>query len=143
MSRRTLASVLSSGLVVVLTLLSAGCGGGMAGEPSGAASAASQRFPDVVEVAVRGEGGAYDFEVTVSSPYDTPERYADGWRIVAPDGTTLGARPLAHDHAAEQPFTRSLDGISVAEGISRVTVQARDLVNGDGGATVTVRLPDR
>ena len=93
--------------------------------------------------AVTGGGGVYDFAVTVSSPYDTPERYADGWRVLAPDGTVLGERPLAHDHAGEQPFTRSLRGVPVPEGVATVTVQARDLVNGWGGTVVRTELPGR
>jgi hypothetical protein len=48
-----------------------------------ATSPDEQRFPDIVDVAVTAEGGTFRFDVTVSSPYDTPERYADAWRIVA------------------------------------------------------------
>lgn len=98
-----------------------------------------QRFPDViaVEVATTGEGTAR-FDVTVSSPYDSPERYADAWRIVGPDGTEYGVRELAHDHAGEQPFTRSLDGVAIPEGVESVTVEARDSEYGWGGATVEV-----
>ena len=90
-----------------------------------------------------GADGVYDFAVTVSSPYDGPDRYADGWRVLGPEGRVLGERPLAHHHAGEQPFTRSLEGVSVPAGIEGVTVQARDRVNGYGGAVVRVPLPDR
>ncbi|KAG1647558.1 hypothetical protein GQR58_030503 [Nymphon striatum] len=63
-------------------------------------------FPDVVAVnAIQADDGTYRFDVTLSSPYDSPERYADGWRILGPDGTELGVRFLTHDHASEQPFT--------------------------------------
>jgi hypothetical protein len=52
----------------------------------------------------------------------------------------LGIRELAHDHAAEQPFTRSLAAVPVPAAVRIVTIEARDLVNGWGGATVEVDL---
>ena len=99
-------------------------------------------FPDVVEAVVsRADDGTWRFDVTLSSPYDTPERYADAWRILAPDGTELGVRVLAHDHQFEQPFTRSLSGVAIPSDVTTVTVQGRDQRNGWGGATVEVGLP--
>ena len=80
--------------------------------------------------------------VTISSPYDTPERYADAWRVLGPDGEEYGIRVLAHDHAAEQPFTRSQGGIVIPDEVDVVTVQGRDLANGWGGATLDYELPD-
>jgi hypothetical protein len=105
-----------------------------------ATSPAEQQFPDIVDVAVTAEGGTFRFDVTVSSPYDTPERYADAWRIVAPDGTELGVRELTHDHANEQPFTRSLSDIEIPPDVTTVTVEGRDLVNGWGGGTQTLTI---
>lgn len=81
--------------------------------------------------------------MTIRSPYDTPDRYADGWRILAPDGTVLGEMTLGHDHASEQPFTRTQTGVAVPAGITQVTVEGRDRENGYGGATRMVDLPDR
>jgi hypothetical protein len=98
-------------------------------------------LPNVVEaVARQAVDGSWTFDVTVSSPYDTPRRYADAWRVLAPDGTQLGIRELLHDHAGEQPFTRSLSGVEIPGDIGEVTVEARDQVNGWGGATVTLAL---
>ena len=57
--------------------------------------AVEQRFPDIVAVELVPVGDqVYDVTVTVSSPYDTAERYADGWRVLAPDGTVLGEHQL-------------------------------------------------
>ena len=103
-------------------------------------NADEQAFPDIVDVAVTPEDDTFRFDVTVSSPYDTPERYADAWRIVAPDGTELGVRELTHDHAAEQPFTRSLGDVVIPPEVTSVTVEGRDLVNGWGGSTLTVTI---
>lgn len=98
-----------------------------------------QQFPDVIAAtATRGIGDAFRFSATISSPYDTPDRYADAWRIVGPDGTVYGVRELLHDHASEQPFTRSLDGVAIPLNVTAVTIEARDQVNGWGGATVDV-----
>jgi hypothetical protein len=41
----------------------------------------------------------------------------------------------------EQPFTRSLSGVTIPDGVDRVTVRARDSVHGHGGASVTVDVP--
>ena len=98
-------------------------------------------YPDVLAAtATRNPDGTWRFEVELSSPYDTPERYADAWRILAPDGTELGIRPLAHDHAGEQPFTRSLDGVDIPAEVTTVVIQGRDQISGWGGATVEVAL---
>ncbi|WP_344107794.1 hypothetical protein [Nocardiopsis rhodophaea] len=114
-----------------------------AGDPAadGADQDDAQRFPDVVEVDVSGEDGTYDVTVTISSPYDTPERYADGWRVTGPDGTVYGEHELAHDHQNEQPFTRTQNDVDVPTGVNEVTVEGRDSENGYGGQTRTVRLP--
>jgi hypothetical protein len=53
----------------------------------GALAAELQKYPDVVSVTVRLRGSdTFDFDVTVSSPYDTPARYADAFRVMGPVG---------------------------------------------------------
>ena len=114
-----------------------------AAAPSSGASTVptEQRYPDVVAVeATAADDGSWSFAVTLSSPYDTPERYADGWRIVGPDGAVYGEHLLLHDHAAEQPFTRTQRGVDIPSGVGEVTVEGRDQRYGYGGATVTVTL---
>ena len=99
-------------------------------------------YPEVVSVEVEVEpSGTYRFDVTISSPYDSPARYADAWRVIGNDGTVYGERILLHDHAAEQPFTRSLANVSVPEGVNTVIIEGRDLVYGWGGRTIEVQLP--
>ena len=87
--------------------------------------------------------GTFTAAVTLSSPYDTPERYADAWRVLSPDGEELGIRELAHDHAAEQPFTRSQSGIAIPDDVAEVTIQGRDQENGWGGDELTIAVPGR
>jgi hypothetical protein len=106
--------------------------------------AAQQKFPDVVAVKVRSSGtDRFDFDATISSPYDTPQRYADAFRVVSRDGQVFGERKLLHDHANEQPFTRDLYGVSIPRSVHTVVVQARDQKYGYGGKTVEVPLPGR
>jgi hypothetical protein len=144
------------GPLLVVATVTAACGGDDASDSttdSPAASASStpatgsgtrndseQRYPDVIDATAERAGDRWNFSATISSPYDTAERYADAWRVIAPDGTVLGIRELAHDHAAEQPFTRSLAAVPVPATVQIVTIEARDLVNGWGGATVEVDL---
>lgn len=98
-------------------------------------------FPDVLDAeATQADDGSWTFSVTLSSPYDTPEQYADAWRVVGPDGTVFGIRELLHDHANEQPFTRSQSGIEIPDGITTVTIEGRDQANGWGGATLDLPL---
>ena len=118
-----------------------------AGEPGNATTAAAaetseQRFPDVVAAELHLTGGrTFTVSATLSSPYDTPERYADAWRVLDGNGTELGIRELGHDHQNEQPFTRTLSGVDIPEGVTEVTIEGRDQVYGWGGDTVTVAVP--
>jgi hypothetical protein len=109
-----------------------------------AADAALQKHADVITAKVQPRGAdKFDFDVTISSPYDTPQRYADAFRVMHKDGTVYGERVLLHDHATEQPFTRDLHGVVVPAGVRSVVMQARDLKNGWGGKTIEVVLPGR
>ena len=133
----------------LVAVLLASCGGteGDAIESAGPRQAAcggdltGARFPEVVDVVVTPEGDTHRFEVTISSPYDGPERYADGWRIMDPEGRELAEHTLLHHHAAEQPFTRTQAGVTIPEGVGEVIVEARDLCNGYGGRALTVAVP--
>jgi hypothetical protein len=137
----------NSALLLPVVVILAGCGGSEPGSHQSEATTTTARIsqqmhPDVVSAVVELEAdGTYRFEVTISSPYDSPERYADAWRVLSPDGTQLAIRELLHDHAGEQPFTRILSGVEIPDDIEIVTIQARDLVNGWGGATVEANLP--
>jgi len=102
------------------------------------------RYPDIESATVTSNAdGTYDFAVTVSSSYDRPERYADGWRLLARDGAELAMHQLTHDHQAEQPFTRTQANVSIPTGIARVRIQGHDQRSGYGGKTIEVALPGR
>jgi hypothetical protein len=107
-------------------------------------SGGSQQYPDVLGAKVRPHGAnVFDFDVTISSLYDTADRYADAFRVLGPDGTVYGERILLHDHATEQPFTRDLYGVTIPPGVASVIVQGRDKKHGYGGKTTEVTLPGR
>lgn len=106
--------------------------------------AAGQRHPDVIGVKVTPRGAnRFDFDVTISSRYDTPRRYADAFRVMDANGKVYGERILLHDHADEQPFTRDLHGVAIPPGVGKVVVQGRDKQFGYGGKTVEAALPGR
>ena len=84
----------------------------------------------VNHVNVSKDGGLYTFDVTVSHGDTGWDHYVDAWRIVGPDGSVLGTRELAHPHVDEQPFTRSLSGVSLPQGTTSVSIQTRDSVTG-------------
>jgi len=128
-------------LVAATGLLLTACSSSDRADQSAPADESEQRWPDVIDVQVRRAGDAYEFDVTISSPYDTPERYADGWRVKDAADNVLGEHELLHDHAAEQPFTRTQTGVDIPEGVAEVVVEARDSNFGYGGKTVTVPLP--
>lgn len=99
---------------------------------------------DIVEAQARAAAdGTWRFMVTVEHADDGWEHYANRWEVVGPDGQILGTRQLTHPHVDEQPFTRSLSGVSLPESVTSVTIRAHDSVHGYGGAMVTVELPER
>lgn len=124
--------------VLTLSIAIVACGIDEAAETT----VGDEAFPDVVDVVVQREAdGSYTFDVTISSPYDSPERYADAWRVRSVDGTVYGVRELLHDHAGEQPFTRSLRGVEIPPDVETIVVEGRDLDNGWGGEIMRVDLP--
>lgn len=106
------------------------------------AAAADKKYPDILSAELSGpDGTEYDIAVTVSSPYDSPDRYADGWRVLDEDGNVLAEHELAHDHANEQPFTRSRGPFVIPEGVAKITVEGHDQEHGYGGETITIDVP--
>ena len=98
---------------------------------------------DVLAVEVTAADGGYRVTATVRHADAGWDHYADRFEVTTPAGEILAVRTLHHPHVDEQPFTRSLSGVVVPEGLERVVVRARDSVHGYGGETVTVALPPR
>lgn len=94
----------------------------------------------IVGASATWQGSAWRFDVTVRHADTGWSHYADAWRVVGPDGSVYGTRTLYHPHVDEQPFTRSLSGVSIPAGITSVTIEAHDSVHGWGGPSVTVNI---
>lgn len=117
------------GLVAALAL-AAVSHGGFAGEA------------DAIDAQIsRAANGTYRFDVTLRHADEGWDHYADAWEVLSPDGTVLGTRTLLHPHVDEQPFTRSLSGVEIPEGVSEVRIRAHDSVHGYGGAELTLAVP--
>jgi hypothetical protein len=106
-----------------------------------ATAAAAGEVTVVAAEARRQADGAFAFSVTLEHGDSGWKHYADRWEVVAPDGTVLATRVLLHPHVDEQPFTRSLSGVKIPAGISRVTIRAHDKVHGNGPLARAVDLP--
>ena len=97
---------------------------------------------DVIDVkATKTGANVYYFSVTVQHNDEGWNHYANKWDVVAPDGKVLGTRILHHPHVNEQPFTRSLSGVTISDTIETVIIRAHDSVHLYGGDTVMLELP--
>ena len=97
---------------------------------------------DVIEVrANRSGSGTYTFNVTVGHGDTGWDHYADRWEVLASDDKIIATRVLLHPHVSEQPFTRSLSGITIPAGETVVTVRAHDSVHEYGGREIDVQIP--
>ena len=97
---------------------------------------------DVTDVSVDCNSGC-DFNVTLRHDDEGWKHYANRWTVLTPDGKVLGTRVLYHPHVNEQPFTRSLSGVKIPDGITEVIVRGHDLVHKEGGREMRVKLPSR
>jgi hypothetical protein len=94
----------------------------------------------VQNVKVAKIGGTYTFNVTILHSDSGWDDYADAWRIKDMDGNILGDRVLAHPHVNEKPFTRSLSGVNIPDGLDTVVIEAHDTVTGWAAKVKTVKL---
>jgi len=96
---------------------------------------------DVVDVVItKTTDGNFRIDATVLHDDNGWEHYANRWDVVAPDGTVLGSRVLAHPHDNEQPFTRSLT-LAIPSNIETITIRANDSVHELGGKVMQVEVP--
>ena len=86
-------------------------------------------------------GAGWSISVTVAHEEAGWDDYADGWRVENDAGDTLGTRVLQHPHANEQPFTRSLPGVSLPNGAEAIWIRARTSVDGWGKTRFRLELP--
>ncbi|HHL21205.1 MAG TPA: hypothetical protein ENJ52_06715 [Aliiroseovarius sp.] len=99
-------------------------------------------IPEIEAVRATPQGESWNFAVTLSHPDTGWDHYADAWEVLDADGNVLGQRILVHPHVNEQPFTRSLGGVAVPAGTTRVFLRARCTVDGWGQTLFPYDLPE-
>lgn len=88
-------------------------------------------------------GEKWDVHVAVFHNDEGWDHYANVWQIVdAADGTVIGERVLAHPHDNEQPFTRSLSGVTIDSGTRGVIIRSRCNLHEYGGKEIRVEIPE-
>lgn len=86
-------------------------------------------------------GETWRVSVTIRHGDTGWDHYADGWSVQSADGTELGYRELLHPHVTEQPFTRSLSGVAVPDGVTTLYIRAHDSVHGWAPERYELPLP--
>ncbi len=81
------------------------------------------------------------FAVTLEHADTGWDHYANQWDVMTLDDKLLGTRVLYHPHENEQPFTRSLSGVTIPQGVSQVKVRARDKLHGYSSQEFLVDIP--
>jgi hypothetical protein len=97
---------------------------------------------DVIDVKITKTRDTFRFDVTLRHADTGWDHYANKWEIVGPDGVVLGTRILAHPHVNEQPFTRSLGGVSLGEEVEEVLIRAGDNLGETGGKSMKATIPE-
>ncbi len=108
-----------------------------------AANTAAAGEAQIVDAKARQSGDNFSFDVTIRHAETGWDHYANKWDVLAPSGDVLGERVLVHPHVNEQPFTRSLSGVSIPADIDHVMIRAYDNVDGFGKQRFRVDLPGR
>lgn len=85
--------------------------------------------------------GSCSFAVTLEHGDEGWNHYANQWDVVTLGGELLKSRVLYHPHENEQPFTRSLSGVTIPLGVNRVKIRARDTLHGYSAQEFLVDLP--
>jgi hypothetical protein len=96
----------------------------------------------ILEVTVECPGSC-TFAVTLEHTDEGWDHYANQWDVLTLDGKLLKSRVLYHPHEREQPFTRTLSGVLIPEGVSKVKIRAKDLKHGYSEQEFIVDIPGR
>jgi hypothetical protein len=68
-------------------------------------------------------GMFWRFTVTLAHADEGWDHYASGWDILTRNGRVLATRELMHPHDPTKPFTRSITGVDVPDGIRTVYIR--------------------
>ena len=97
--------------------------------------------PVIEAVEASRAGMGWRFDVTLSHPDTGWGHYADGWEVLDAAGNQIAFRELMHPHVEEQPFTRSLQNVMLADGVRSVFIRSRCSQDGWSEETYEVMLP--
>lgn len=95
---------------------------------------------EVVKTRFELRGGSWQVSTTLRHDDTGWSHYADAFRVVTEQGQELGVRTLFHPHEHEQPFTRSLNNLTIPKGVNIVFVEAHDKVHGWSKQRIRVDL---
>ncbi|WP_204112949.1 hypothetical protein [Shimia biformata] len=99
--------------------------------------------PDILAVTATRDGNdRARFDVTLAHPDTGWDHYADGWRVEDETGKVLAVRELLHPHVHEQPFKRSLGGVTMVHDSAPLFIRARCSVDGWSEHRAQVPLDD-
>ncbi len=110
---------------------------------------ADRRYAQVIKAEARqAPNGTWVISTTIDHNDerlpDGTEHYADRWEVVDPrNGEVLAVRRLLHSHMYEMPFTRSLSGVVIPEGLDRAHIRAACTHHGFAGRQVLLPLFSR
>ena len=94
---------------------------------------------EIVSAEARASGSGWSVSVTLRHGDTGWDDYADGWRLVTEGGEVIATRPLVHPHVNEQPFTRSLSGVTLPD--APVFVESSTTVTGWSGDRLPLEVP--
>lgn len=77
---------------------------------------------------------------TIQHPDEGWNHYANAFEIASKDGQLIATRILRHPHIKEQPFTRSIESLTLPEGTTVVNIRAKDSFDEAGGKTVSLPI---
>lgn len=98
---------------------------------------------EITQVIAEAQGnGKFRFHVTLKHDDTGWDHFANKWEVLDTQGNVLGERVLLHPHVNEQPFTRSLSGVVVPEGVKKVLIKAHDSVHGASSQTFEVEFKE-
>jgi hypothetical protein len=138
-----------SGLLTAVAVGAAACGGGDGRDRADTIrwprmDPQDKHFPDVVAGRLDPIGGnRFDVVVSLSSPYDSRFRFANGWRLLSSAGDFIGERRFYRHHALQQPWTTRLRSVRIPRGVREVVLEGRDVQYGWGGGALFLRVPGR
>lgn len=82
----------------------------------------------------------FNISVTLKHADEGWEHFANAWRVYSSDGKLIGERVLHHPHVKEQPFTRTLLGLSIPSDVSEIKIVPVCSVTGESKKGYTIKL---